>query len=53
MSSVDVTVEDTVALTTIVGDRHSTRPRIVLAAIVVTQLAWLASLVYGAVWLVT
>jgi len=53
MSSAEATVDDTVVVTTTVRDSDATRAATVLAAIAITQLAWLAAMVYGAIWLLT
>jgi hypothetical protein len=52
MSSADVTVEDTVLVTTVHG-KDATRAAAVLALLAVTQLTWFGALAYGAVWLLT
>ena len=53
MSSAEATVDDTVAVTKTVRDSDATPAAAVLAAIAITQLAWLGAMVYGAIWLLT
>lgn len=53
MSSADATVGDTVVIKTRTTRSGVTARATVLAVLLVTQLVWIAVLVYGAVWLLT
>jgi len=54
MSSAQAMVDEAVVATSGTGrSRDATRAATVLAVIAVTQLGWLAALVYGTVWLLT
>lgn len=53
MSSAEATVDETVLMRSTAGSRRVTRSAAVLAVLAVTQLAWLAALTYGAIWLLT
>ena len=53
MSSAEATVDDTVVMRSTAGNWRVTRAATVLALIALTQLAWLAALTYGAIWLLT
>jgi hypothetical protein len=53
MSTAHATVDDTVAMATQARENGATRAVTVVAAIAFAQVAWLALLVYGAIWLLT
>jgi hypothetical protein len=52
MSSAEAMVDETVVAASGRG-RRATRSAAVLAALAVTQVTWLAAIIYGAVWLLT
>jgi hypothetical protein len=54
MSSAEAMVDETVAVGSEVGRNwDATREATAFAVLAVTQLAWLAAMIYGAVWLLT
>ncbi|HEY2778330.1 MAG TPA: hypothetical protein VGI77_10540 [Gaiellaceae bacterium] len=54
MSSAEAMVDETVVAASGIGrGRRATRSAAVLAALAVTQVTWLAAIIYGAVWLLT
>jgi hypothetical protein len=54
MSSAETMVDETVVVGAAVGrHRDTTRAATVFAVIAVTQLTWLAAIVYGTIWLLT
>jgi hypothetical protein len=54
MSSVETTVDETVVVAAGAGRRRdTTRAATVFAVIAVTQLTWIAAIVYGTIWLLT
>lgn len=54
MSSADATVGDTVVVPTKLRSNESTfGAAAVLTVLAITQLVWIAVLIYGAIWLLT
>jgi hypothetical protein len=54
MSSAEAMVDETVVAGSGVGrDWDATRAATAFAVLAVTQLTWLAAMIYGAVWLLT
>jgi hypothetical protein len=54
MSSAEAMVDETVVVGSGVGRNwDATRAATAFAVLAVTQLAWLAAMIYGAVWLLT
>ena len=54
MSSAETMVDETVVVAAGAGrHRDTTRAATLFAVIAVTQMTWLAAIVYGAIWLLT